>query len=62
MKDLSSYETNEKMATDIMTFGKCHARIQEIQPKLKECVAHLDPERRKKFDTKAEKKVQRATL
>ncbi len=57
MKDLSSYETNEKMATDITTFGKCHARIQEIQPKLKEWVAHLDPEKRKMFDKKAEKKV-----
>jgi hypothetical protein len=57
VKDLSSYETNEKMATDITTFGKCHARIQEIQPKLKEWVAYLDPEKRKMFDKKAEKKV-----
>lgn len=45
------------MATDIAIFGKCHARIQEIQPKLKEWIANLDPEKRKIFDKKAEKKV-----
>ncbi len=40
-----------------MTFGKCHARVQEIQPKIKELIAALNPEKRAKFDKKAEKKV-----
>jgi len=34
----------------------------EIQPKIKEFIAALSPEKKRKFDTKAEKKVNRAQL
>jgi len=41
-------------------FKKSHLRMMEIMPKLKQLIADLTPEKKVKFDKKAEKKVNRA--
>jgi hypothetical protein len=43
-------------------FKKSHLRMMEIMPKLKQLIADLTPEKKVKFDKKAEKKVNRAQL
>jgi hypothetical protein len=57
---LSQFEANENFAVDQEAFKKAHLRIMEITPKVKELIAGLSADKKAKFDTKAEKKVNRA--
>ncbi len=57
---MSQFEANENFAVDQEAFKKAHLRIMEITPKVKELIAGLSADKKAKFDTKAEKKVNRA--
>lgn len=60
IKDLQSFEANENFTVGEDDFKKAHLRIMEISPKLKAWISALTPDKKDKFDKKAERKVNRA--
>jgi hypothetical protein len=56
--DLQKFEKNDKMSDD--EFKEAHKRIQEIQTRVKQIIASLSADQKKKFDKKSEKKISKA--
>ena len=60
VKDLQGFEDSETM--DQTEFQTAHKRIQEVAPKVREIIASLSADQKKRYDKKAEKKVNKASL
>ena len=60
IKDLQGFEDSGKMQQN--EFQAAHRRMQEIAPAVKEIIASLSAEQKKKYEKKAEKKLNKTNL
>ena len=59
LRDLQTYQNAEELAGD--EFTTAHQRMQEIRPQVKSIIDSMDGEQKKKYQKKAQKKVEEQT-